>query len=625
MTKRLGALALVIVTTGLAGCPGDRQKPTWGALRDGGAQAAATDGGGTAPTTPAAPPLTLAGAWTVAETQPLVDKTQTVTLAPDLAHLSPGERAAVARLLEVGAIMQELYEDQRHIDAPAARQLVAGLDATDRSAHLRTLHRLFQGPIANTLDNKRVPFLGVRPIAPGKTVYPWGIEAKEIDGFLAAHPEQRGAILAPRTVVRRADDAALAADLATLDRHPVLDTLHPALRAQLEALRRAPAGLYAVPYSVAYADRLVRAHRLLAEAADAVAADAPELAGYLRNRGRDLLSDDYESGDAAWVTAELGNLNAQIGSYETYDDELYGTKTFFSMSILARRATETDAVRTAIGGLQALEDALPYRSQKKVRERIPVGAYDVIADFGQARGGNTASILPNEAYLARRYGRTILLRANIMRDPDIFAGVERTWAAVVAPAHATELTADGAFQRTLWHEIGHYLGVDTTRDGRTLGDALGDSADLLEELKADLVSLFVAEALHARGYHDDARLRAVYASGINRVLQNNQPRRDQPYNTMQLMQWNFFLDRGLLRFDAATGTLAIDYGRYHAVVGELLGRVLAIQEAGDKAAADRFIAELTRWDDALHGLIAQRIRDQQRHRYRLFRYAALGE
>ena len=33
----------------------------------------------------------------------------------------------------------------------------------------------------------------------------------------------------------------------------------------------------------------------------------------------------------------------------------------------------------------------------------------MIADFGQARGGNTATILPNESYLARRYGRTILL------------------------------------------------------------------------------------------------------------------------------------------------------------------------------------------------------------------------
>ena len=574
---------------------------------------------------PAAPTLTLDGAWTIEQTQPLIDKTQTVRLAPELAHLGAGERAAVDKLLEVGAIMQELYEEQRHVDAAAARRLVAGLEGSERAEHLRMLYRLFQGPIANTLDNRREPFLGVRPPAPGKTVYPWGIEAKEIDAYLAAHPERRAAILAPRTVVRRADAAAIAAELATLDRHPALDTLHPGLRAELEALARAPEGLYAVPYSVAYADRLVRAHALLAEAADAVAPDDPELAGYLRNRGRDLLSDDYESGDAAWVSGDFRNLNVQVGSYETYDDELYGAKTFFSLSLLARRPDDSKAVRGAIGSLQAFEDALPYASDKQVRDRIPVGVYDVIADFGQARGGNTASILPNEGYLTRRYGRTILLRANIMRNPEIFEGTDGAWRAAVAPAHADELTADGGFQRTLWHEIGHYLGADATRDGRTLAEALGDAADLLEEMKADLASLYVARALRAQGYHDDAGLRAVYAAGINRVLQNNKPRRDQPYNTMQLMQWNFFLDRGLLRFDPATGTLAIDYAKYHAVVGELLGKVLAIQQAGDKAAADAFIAELTRWDDALHGVVAQRIRDQQRYRYRLFRYAALGE
>ena len=53
----------------------------------------------------------------------------------------------------------------------------------------------------------------------------------------------------------------------------------------------------------------------------------------------------------------------------------------------------------ALGGLQAIEDcaALPARATAAVREDIPVGVYDVIADFGQARGANTATILPNEA------------------------------------------------------------------------------------------------------------------------------------------------------------------------------------------------------------------------------------
>ena len=47
--------------------------------------------------------------------------------------------------------------------------------------------------------------------------------------------------------------------------------------------------------------------------------------------------------------------------------------------------------------------------------------------------------------------------------------------------------------------------------------------------------------------------------------------------------------------------------------------------AGDKGAADRFIDQYAVWKDDLHGVIAKNIREQQRYRFRLFKYAALGE
>jgi hypothetical protein len=218
-----------------------------------------------------------------------------------------------------------------------------------------------------------------------------------------------------------------------------------------------------------------------------------------------------------------------------------------------------------------------------------------------------------------------MLRANIMRDTNIFEGTSKTWEAAVASAHKNELTADGNFYRTLWHEVGHYLGVDQTKAGQDLDTALQENSSAMEEMKADLVSLFVAEALHKQGYYADAQLRSVYASGINRVLQNNRPRRDQPYNTMQLMQWNFFLENGLLSFDKESGKLRIHYDKYHDVVGKLLARVLEVQYEGDKAASDHFIEQHTKWDEALHGVVAKNIRDQQRYRFRLFKYAALNE
>lgn len=571
------------------------------------------------------------GYWPLEKSQPVMDKVGVVRLAPDLKHLSAGEQRAVAKLLEVGGIFQEIYEQQRHAQALSSRRELERLDkqqgSTPATRNLLAIYRLFQGPIATTLENKREPFLPVERVVPGKNLYPAGVTKEEIEAYLARHPEKRDAFLDLRTIVRRATGENLQRDLAKLRQYPALDTLHPGLKAGLQVARARPdaQAFYAVPYSVAYADELVRAHGLLNEAADALETDDEEFARFLRNRSRDLLSNDYESGDAAWVTGRFKNLNAQIGSYEVYDDELFGVKSMFGLSLLSMRVAETDALRKAMKGLQDLENSLPYKAHKRIREDIPVGVYDVIADFGDARGGNTATILPNESYLARRYGRTILLRANIMRNPELFEGAARSWEAAVAPAHKDELTSDANFYRTLWHEVGHYLGVDRTRGGQDLDAALQENASLLEEMKADLVSLFVAEALHKQGYYTSAQLRSIYAGGIYRVLQNNRPRREQPYNTMQLMQWNFFLENGVLSFDTQARKLKINYGKYHDAVEKLLAKVLEVQYEGDRAASDKFIDQYTNWDDNLHGQIAASIRGQQRYRFRLFRYAALKE
>jgi hypothetical protein len=71
--------------------------------------------------------------------------------------------------------------------------------------------------------------------------------------------------------------------------------------------------------------------------------------------------------------------------------------------------------------------------------------------------------------------------------------------------------------------------------------------------------------------------------------------------------------------------LRINYDKYHEVVGKMLERVLAVQYAGSKAESDKFIDQYTKWDENLHGAIAANIRAQQKYRFRVFKYAALGE
>jgi len=561
----------------------------------------------------------------------IIGKTVTIRLDPDLSQLSQGEREAVGCLLQAGEIMGQLYEDSRHYQARAAYEQLVRLDKElghpQATRNLIDLYRLAKGPQIRDLSNKAVTFLPVEPAPPGKAVYPWGVEKKEIEDFLGGHPDAEPSILHTRTVVRRTVPIQLSADISTLSTYPVLEVLHPGLREYLGSLAVDPSqqGFYAVPYSIEYAPYLMRVYDLLWKASDAVEKDDAEFARFLRNRAVDLLRDDYEGGDAAWVTGRFGNLNAQIGSYETYDDGLYGVKSFFGMSVLARDPVMSAAIDGVKSWLQEMEEMLPYEPHKKVRTDIPIGVYNVIADFGQARGTNTATILPNESYIARKYGRTILIRNNIIASPEISAMRTSMFNAAVGEEFHADYRAKGDFFRTLWHEIGHYLGPDATKDGVILDVALEEDASILEELKADLIAVFVSRILNEKGYYDEPGLRSVRAAGIHRVLQVNEPKRSQAYQTMELMQMNYFLEKGLLSCESRNGKLAIHYEKYDGTVEMMLREVLALQQAGNKNAAGAFIAKYTAWKEEPHGRLAKAMKDAETYRYVLVRYAALGE
>ena len=528
------------------------------------------------------------------------------------------------KLMRVGEIFHRLYEESRHPQATVVAEHLASYEPANDAEEaqlgsLRRLYQLFEGPIARTLDGERVRFAPVEPgYEPGRNVYPSGVEREELEAWIEANPDRRD-VTATRTVVRRRTDASLDADRAVMEQHAWIAALHPRLAEELaEPADRS--AFYGVPYSLAYADEMLEASHLLSGAADDVRELDADLADYLEQRARDLLTNDYEAGDAAWVSGRFENLNAEVGAYETYDDHLLGQKAFFAASILIRNAEASRELEAAVARLAEFEAALPGGPYERVRSEIPIGIYEVVADYGQARGGNTASILPNEAHITRKYGRTILIRYNVITNADKVASSQARFRAAVAEEHAGELGDRGPFDRTVWHEVGHYLGPKTTEDGRVVTEALGQWHNHIEEMKADLVSLWLMPRLVEAGVLDEARLRGAYAGGVLRTLVTSEPSRDQPYATMMLMQQNWFLEHGVLSFEE--GRLRIDYAQYPAAVEGMLTEVLRIQRSGDASAAEAFIERWARWDDAVQGVLGTAL-SEAAPRYWIAEYAAL--
>ena len=378
--------------------------------------------------------------WTSDLTRNILEKTLTLHLAPDLSHLDAAERECIAGLMAAGKILHRLYLRQNHPDAERhwdqlVKTLADSEDSRERHQCQQQLRLfwLFKGPVATTLDNRRRPFVGDINETPGKNVYPADVDKAALSSQSAEGNVTGLPLLGLRTVVRQYHDH-LASDVATLRQYPLLQKLHPGLLRAVTQGTTPEHGYYAIPYAVAYADELMDVYDHLMAAARPLDKHDPEFSRYLRHRARDLLVGDYEAGDASWVTGRFGNLNAQIGSYETYDDALFNVKAFYSLSVLARDIKRSDELASAIADIQTVEDRLPYQSPKRVRQDIPVGVYNVIADFGQSRGTNTATILPNEAEHARKYGRTILLRYNIMTHPGLFELARGRFRAALRPS-----------------------------------------------------------------------------------------------------------------------------------------------------------------------------------------------
>ncbi len=94
---------------------------------------------------------------------------------------------------------------------------------------------------------------------------------------------------------------------------------------------------------------------------------------------------------------------------------------------------------------------------------------------------------------------------------------------------------------------------------------------------------------------------------------------------MELMQLNYFLEKGLLTYDGRSNKLSIRYEVYHETVEAMLREVLALQLEGDKKSADGYIARYSTWKKDPHERLAKAMKNAETYRYVLVRYAALGE
>jgi hypothetical protein len=468
-------------------------------------------------------------------------------LTADLSRLSDNERQLVPLLQEAAAAMETPFWIQNYGDPDP-------LLAAIKDADLRRYVQENYGPW-DKLHRDEPILAGVGRKPPGANFYPADITREEFETAAAENPELKS----PFTMVRRDNQD----------------------------------NLRAIPYHQYFQEHVQIAAEKLRQAAEL--AELPSLKRFLALRAEALLTDNYRASDMAWMEMRDNALDLLIGPMEI-EDRLFGIKTAYAATILIKERESGPKLGQYIELLPRFqENLLVPAAYKQERPGLDsdLQVYEALHFAGLDAVDKPQGVAwPDDEEVQLRKGMRSLLLKNMIQVKfetlmlpiaDLFiTGEQRP--SVRQEAH---------FNFVMFHELAHGLGPKHTSDGqRTVQEALGNLGHAIEEGKADLLSLFIANQLSHWGELSEADLRAIYVSSLVSLLDNSEGRQ-------AIMRLNYFKEKGAYARDSGTGTYRVNMEQLPAAIESLAEKLLRFQGDGDYEGAAEFLERYGRPDEAL--------------------------
>src|SRR5258706_13585500 len=328
-------------------------------------------------------------------------------------------------------------------------------------------------------------------------------------------------------------------------------------------IRRGPDGkLKIVPYHEEYREFLEPAAKLLREAADLTTNQT--LKNFLTKRADAFLSDDYFASDVAWMDLDAP-IDVTIGPYETYEDELFGSKAAFEAFITLRHEAESAKLVKFSQYLQEIEDHLPidakYRNPK-LGSASPLRMVNKLFSAGEGNSGvQTAAFnLPNDERVVKEKGSKRIMLKNV-QDAKFNKTLIPISRVVLDPAQQKDLAFDAFFTHILMHELMHGLGPhNITVDGQatTVRLQLKDQYSAIEEAKADMTGLWALQYLIDKGVIDKSMQRTLYTTNLASMFRSVRFGITEAHGRGVAMQFNYLSDEGAIKFNDRNGAFSID-------------------------------------------------------------------
>ena len=499
-------------------------------------------------------------------------KFREVQMPAATAGLTAREKQLVSKLIEASRLLESIYWRQSDRAGLELYNGLAGCTAKpDRD--IRRFLRINGSRYDLLAENK--PFIGKDPYPPGRESYPKGITQKEIEDYVAAHPEKRAEIYNPLTVVKRRGS-----------------------------------DFVGVPYHIEYQEWLVPAAKALRDAA--ALSDDKAFANYLRLRADALLSDDYYASDIAWVDLENPKFDVIFAPYETYLDDLLGVKTSYGAAVLIRNEPESRKLAKFAQYVPDIQQALPLAAEdkpSKAGRKAPMEVMDTPFRAGDLRHGYqaVADNLPNDPRIHEEKGSKRIFFKNFM-DARVKYVVLPIAQLMMREDQARMASMDGYLSMVVMHEISHGIGpaYARTANGRVeITEAIGPLQSALEEAKADVVGMFALEWLMNRGALPRSRSNDYYASYVAGIFRTVRFGVAEAHGRGQMMQFNYLAEQHAINRDATSGRYVIDFARMPAAIASLAKELLEIEATGDRPRGERWFEKYDKMPESLRAALAK--------------------
>jgi len=520
-------------------------------------------------------------------------------------NLSAGDQKALSHLIKAARLINDVaLEQDHHLNLYLKKGLE---DMASQSTHAQKALKIFNSlnGVAgiNGLDPEPIEIFESVKTSKGHNFYPEDLDVDEFHLILEQMLEhgkisEVKQILSARTMVRR-----LGSELTPIDYTEYFAKTFSSIANELEV---------AAHYS-----------------------SNAKFNDYLSWQAQALLQNNNEIdaiADKHWAVLQDTPLEFTL-SRENYDDQL--TPTIFDNPKLVTKLSEhginpipKDMLGARVGivnkqgtallltfkkQMSALAKLMPLsdRYEQKIdsgndvkQTMVDVDLVTLQGDYAQCRGGiTTAQNLPNDDKLAVQTGggRRNVYHRQVRQSGDK-TRTKKMLEALLSQEYHQYYDEEAEHIFVIGHENGHSLGPDSTYK-----TALGIYHHIIEENKADVVSIAMMPQYVKSGVIDETMLKKIYVTWVMHLLLKAKPQEIQPHRVGDLIHFNYLLRHGAISIDSQN-KITFDFAKMPMVMNNILHETIVVQLSKSPLEAKRFIDANSSWSD-IHDYIATTLKN----------------